>query len=603
MKKILYPFLFGLLLFSACQKDLLNKQPLDIISDNVVWSDPVLIDGFLTQLYAQTTVFVNEAPNYAFDGGSDNNAFSELTIGPFWVNEIADEGTWGWGFYTQGFTYKYGGLNIGGGLLEYWELPYRNIRSLNEFIQRVRNAPIDETTRKVRIAEARFLRAFNYFAMVKRYGGVPLIIVPQKIDDPKATLYPARDSEQKIYDFVISEADSIAADLPEANTVSDNGRPTKYVALALKCRAALYAGSIAQFGTVQLSGLLGIPSSTSAAYYQQSYDAAKAIINSGKYALYNADANKVMNFRNIFLVKNNPEVIFAKRHNAADAYDGGNGWSYDFCQCPKPQAWDAGNKNAPYLEMAEEFEHVDGTPGTLDRVAIQQGLWTTDQLWGNKDPRFYATLYTMNTPWQGTLVDPHNGILLPDGSIQIDGSYNGILALGTQKVDGSFRTSFGVMKYLDENADNNDDYHKSSTDYLVFRYGEILLNLAEASLELGNAGEALDAINQVRTRAGIAILAVINREEIRHERKVELAFEGHRYWDLRRWRTAESALTTNWSGLRYILDYTTRKYKLEVIENFHGLVNPPKFLHWNYYFPITLARTGNNPNLVENPGY
>lgn len=113
----------------------------------------------------------------------------------------------------------------------------------------------------------------------------------------------------------------------------------------------------------------------------------------------------------------------------------------------------------------------------------------------------------------------------------------------------------------------------------------------------------MDAVNQIRTRAGIATLASVDREKIRHERKVELAFEGHRYWDLRRWRIAESVLSVNRSGIRYILDFTTRKYKLQVLDNIDGTVNPPKFYSYNYYFPITLSRTGNNPNLVENPGY
>ena len=602
MKKYIYIYivLVGLFTFTACQDDVLDKQPLDMVSDKTLWTDPALIDAFLAQLYAQTTVLVQESPGYTigFNGDWQN---SEQLGGPYFVNEIADEAKTGWGFMCNTTWTKAGGLTIAGGFLEWWESAYKTIRSLNEFIAKVPNSSVDVSVRKVRTAEARFLRAFNYFSMVKRYGGVPIITTVQSVDDPNETLYPARDSEQKVYDFVISEMDVILADLPE--TAADFGRPTKDVALALKCRAALYAGSIAQNGTMQLNGLLGIPLADAAAYYQKSYDAAKLIIKNGKHALYNADADKVKNFKNIFLVKKNTEVIFAKQHDAVDAFKGGNAWSIDFYQCPKPHAWDAGNQTAPYLEMAEEFEHVDGTTGKLDRTAIKKGLWTLDALWGNKDPRFYATLYTMGTQWKGTTVDPHNGLLLPDGSIQTDGSYEGVAALGTQKINNNFQTSFGVMKMLDENADNMQWISKSSSDYIVFRYAEVLLNLAEASYELGKAGEALDAVNQIRTRAGIANLGSVDQEKIRHERKVELAFEGHRYWDLRRWRTAETVLSVNRSGLRYILDYTTRKYKLQVLNNVDGVTSPPKFNSFNYYFPITIARTGNNSKLVENPGY
>jgi hypothetical protein len=113
----------------------------------------------------------------------------------------------------------------------------------------------------------------------------------------------------------------------------------------------------------------------------------------------------------------------------------------------------------------------------------------------------------------------------------------------------------------------------------------------------------LNAVNQIRSRAGIELLGSIDRDKIRHERRVELAFEGHRYWDVRRWRTAVNDLSKNNSGLRFILDYTTGKLKLEVIENIDGTVKPPIFLPKNYYLPITLNRTGKNRNLIENPGY
>ena len=92
-------------------------------------------------------------------------------------------------------------------------------------------------------------------------------------------------------------------------------------------------------------------------------------------------------------------------------------------------------------------------------------------------------------------------------------------------------------------------------------------------------------------------------ENIHHERRVELAFEGHRYWDVRRWRTAVTDLSRSWSGIRYILDIQTGKYQLKVVDNIDGTSNVPQFRQENYYFPITISRTSNNPNLAENPGY
>ena len=236
----------------------------------------------------------------------------------------------------------------------------------------------------------------------------------------------------------------------------------------------------------------------------------------------------------------------------------------------------------------------------ISKILIQQNLWTMDELWKDKDPRFLASIYTQGTPWKGSLLDFHKGIMLPDGSIQNDGSYQGVLAKGTQNVDG---TSFGVLKYLDESNPLVLTTGTSKTDYMVFRYGEILLNYAEAAFELGKNDEALDAVNQIRTRAGIAPLANIDRNAIRHERKVELFAEGHRYWDARRWRTAVNDFSINQSGLQYVLDFSSGKYKVIVRENMDPITTPPAFYEQNYYFPITTARTGQNPNLIENPGY
>jgi hypothetical protein len=589
--KLIY-LLFCILMLISCNKEALDKKPLDIITDADLWNDPTLINAYLTEVYYQMYFFANES------GGSLGSG--DGFVACYENNEIADECFPQWRDWNPSgaFRYKYGNLTIDGGLLEYWSQAYNSIRSINQYIERIPSSPFSADEIKAKIAEARFLRAFNYFALVKRYGGVPLITKTQQISDPQAELYPARDKEETVYDFIISEIDAIANDLPE--TVAGNGRPSKYAALALKSRAALYAGSIAQFGTVQLDGIVGIPADKANAYYQAAYNASNLIMTSGKYALYNADADKAMNFRNIFLVKNNSEVIFVKAHDAVYLYAGGNGWGIDFINGPRPNGWSRGLYDQAYLEEAEAFEHVDGTPGTLNRTAIQQGLWTTEELWANKDPRFFGTFYTQNNEWKGNKLDFHRGIRLANGTIQTDGSVNGIPANGDQDYEG---TGIGILKYLDESHDNFLNMETSKTDWQIFRYAEVLLNYAEAAFELGKSNDALTAINQIRNRAGIVPLTSISRDQIRHERRVELAFEGHRYWDLRRWRTAVTDLSKSWSGIRYILDVQTGKYQLKVIDNIDGTSNVPQFRQENYYFPITISRTSKNPKLVENPGY
>lgn len=579
MKKIWYIILIALTISTACE-DVLDKEPLGIISDAVVWNDETLINGYLTEIYGEMVFFVNDLYG--------NSMYTPPFLAKNWFDmcmtiNICDEATDAWVYSGL----KYNELTDAGGMYELW--PYDLIRRQNVFLQQMEQSNVNAEFKKQKIAEVRFLRAFTYFSMVKRYGGVPLILKAQNLTDSEDELYPKRNKEVEVYNFVNSEIDAIVNDLPASYSASDLGRPTKYAALALKSRSAMYAASIAKWGQVNMDGLVGIPANLSQSFWQTSYEASKAIIGSGKFGLYN-------NYQYIFLDENNKEVIFSKLFNGPDGLSGkGHGW--DLYQCPKGyNPWGGGNESSVYLDMVESYEYIDGRPGTLDRTKLTSQLWTMDELWKDRDPRFKASVYTQGTPWMNNQLQFYNGILV-NGNIITSGSYNGTLAKGTSNND---LTSFGVLKYLNptfKQPDNN----ASPTDWIVFRYGEILLNFAEAAFELGKTDDALNAVNQIRNRAGIALLTSIDRDKIRHERKVELAFENHRFWDLRRWRTAHMQLSRNFSGLRYILDYETKKFKVEVV-NAHGTVLP-NFKQNKYYFPIGRSRIANNPNLVENPGY
>lgn len=593
MKKLYILTVLCMLAFASCTKGVLDKLPTDIMTEEQVWKDPALINAYLTEAYAQTTVWESESSISPSMNTGDKHFYIYL------IHAISDEAKSNSGWAGNAAGFKSGGIKISGGFLEWWEKPYSIIRNLNDFIARVPESPIDNNIKKLRVAEARFVRAYNYFSMCIRYGAVPLILKVLKKDDPEAELYPKRNAEQEVYDFIIKEMDELSVILPEKVADADYGRPSKYAALALKSRAALYAASIAKYGTVQLNGLLGIPAAKANEYYQKSIDASKTIM-AAPFDLYNKyPGDKAQNYRQIFLDEKNVESIFVRPHNPTNRDAGGTGWQYDFFQCPKPNGWGSGSVNGVYLEMVEEYEYTDGRTGTLDRTAITTGLWTIEDLWKNKDPRFFASIYTQNTPWQSRILDFHNGILKPDGTVTTE-SYQGVLGVGQNG-----NTGFGLLKYLDENKSNMDASaaYSSGQDWILFRLAEIYLNYAEASFETGNSTEALIYVNKIRTRAGIAPLTTIDINKIRHERKIELAFEGHRYWDLRRWRIAKQELTKNHTGLRYILDFTTRKYKLAILPKLDGAAADPIFYDWNYYFPITLARTNANKNLVENPGY
>ena len=448
MKKIhiiLISILCGL---SSCTS-VLDKEPLDIISDDVLWNDPVLIDNYLLQCYAEMCFF-NEMPY-----GATQDWFNCM-----YATGFADESTSAW---TQ--TPKTHWLNISGGDWDWWGYP--TVRKLNVFIEKMETAPVDEAVRTARTAEARFLRAFAYFNMVKRYGGVPLILKAQQLSDSPEELYPKRATEEAVYQFILDEMNDIIDNrlLPDAYGAADLGRPTLYAAAALKSRAAMYAGSIASWGTVQIDGLVGIPADKKEHFWQESLNASNRLLYGSPFALYEKyPDDRSKNYRNIFLDENNCEVIFS------EIYDGksGKGHSWDMWQNPSGyNAWAGGQQNCVYLEFVESYENIDGSDPTIDREKVAQYYtWTLDELWGKKDPRFKASIYTQGTPWthEGASVtlDYHVGIFV-DGQWINDGFYEGVPALGV--CANNWRpTPFGILKYLDESSAMIPERYYSKTD-------------------------------------------------------------------------------------------------------------------------------------------
>lgn len=632
MKKInKYCLLLSATLMSAACSDYLEQTPTNRYTDAQVWQDEFLLDSHLADLYAMSAFMINDAValygdspvNVEFSSSSNwsyNLGVSAEGEGPVHAITIGDECKYsGRGAQANYLGVKKYGFQSNGSVLRWWSNGYYLNRQLNHFIENIDGSPISNAT--VRKAEARFLRAFNYFAMVKRYGGVPLITKETALDASENEIYPARSTEQASYDFIIDELTAIADDLEETPVA---GRAGKGAALTLLSRVALYAGSIQQFGTVQNNGLNGIPKGTERNYYQIAADAAKRVMTECHYSLYQGTAgqSKAEVLRDVFLVKDNPEAIMVKRHQGK----GGTQyrWSWDICNCPKPNAWSVGQYALPYYDFIEDFEFADGTSGKIDRSELESRTWTMDEFIGKRDPRLEAWVWTNGSQWPGAIggdvfgentISMYNGIKLADGSVfhnVTTPAYEGVMCYGDQmnefRDQGNLHTGFGVRKYLDPDADNMTWFIYSTTDYEIFRYAEVLLNYAEAQFELGNTGEALDAINQIRDRAGVAELKSIDREKIHHERRIELCFEDHRYWDLRRWREAEAELNGPHTGLNYLLDWESFKsgearFWLEVKDKIDDAIEDPSFPSNNYYMPIGDATVALNTNIVDNPGY
>ncbi|PHN02762.1 RagB/SusD family nutrient uptake outer membrane protein [Flavilitoribacter nigricans DSM 23189 = NBRC 102662] len=595
MKKLFF-LILGLGTIFSCE-DPFELTPTDIISENVVFEDEGLVNAYLHDLYNRTQFHMTSGGtniNMGFInswGGEHRNfapwqaAFGEVTNTPYDEN--------------------------GARLLDYW--PYDNIRDINVLIGNLgRSTTLDPEFVTQKSAEARFIRAWEYFEMVKRFGGVPIVTEALDIDASESELFVSRNSEKEVYDFIGSELDAIAAILSES--AEETGVASKWAALALKSRAMLYAASVARFGTEQLNGLLGFPSGDAVGYYQQSMAASREIMDNGPFSLYQKNPDKVQNLIDLFLDETgNPEAIFVEKYE----FEAGKSHAFDITGTPAGFGF-AWNSNYPvYLETMEKFDFIDGASGKMD-PAMYDGETPFDpaRFFGERDPRFRAWIFYPESTFKGQPVYFHTSTQYTDpadGTRKTTSKQSGFIIPGSDGFPGACHPRHayaggnnptGLLRRKHINP-ATPDATASSTDWIIIRLAEILLNYAEAAFYLGDPnGDMADVFNQVRDRAGMPSLSVeeITEDKIRQERQVELAFEEHVFWDLRRWRIAVEELDnkprhkTTW-----IKDYDTGMYYLNMEHGDKGRVrlHPER----NYYYALGLGRIADNPNLVENPGY
>lgn len=540
MKRIYKALLLASLLSAAaCKKDseYLDVPPKQVIPTETLFNDPTLVLSALANLYDRQLDF----------SGLDNGwasfvDFSEAFPSENGSSNIVQRNNWGYGEWGN------------------WDYTY--IRELNLFIQRATAATkLNESDKSRFIAEARFLRANFYFELVKRMGGVPLVTEPLEFTGDITNLQKPRAKEYEVYDFVISEAEAIKDFLPA--DVNEKARVTKGAALAMQARAALYAGSIAKYGvrtsTVSLPGNeVGIPVNMSTSYYTKALAAAQQIINgsAGGYQLYRQLPDLSDNFAAIFLDKSgtNAESIFVEdfKLNTTKVHSFTvNNQPYSISD----EGADAGRLN-PSLNIVEAFEKLNNTYAPLATTdANGNPIFYTNQqdIFADRDARLAGTVLLPNALFKGKRVDIWAGYQLADGSIfnsadatqtrALPGTSVAVQVVGQDgPVNGKeFRTQTGfyIRKYLDPATGSGRRGRRSDVAFIRYRYAEVLLNAAEAAFELGQTGIALNYMNQVRARAGLTTpLTEINFDRIVHERRVELVFEGHTLFDMKRWRLA-----------------------------------------------------------------
>ncbi|MBE0652164.1 MAG: RagB/SusD family nutrient uptake outer membrane protein [Bacteroidales bacterium] len=561
----------------------------------------------------------------AFVGGETGEALSRQGDG------YADE------FYNNGAD-------------DFWNDQYSQIRQINYFKETLLKYSSNFSASQISewTAESHFLRAYSYYALAKRYGGVPIYTTAVEVTgaDPESYAIP-RNSEEEVWDLVASDLDIAIADLPEK---SETGRANKYVAAALKSRAMLHVGSIAKYNEIQsFDGsirLQGIPAEKAAAYFQAAHDA--ALLLEGNYSLYKAKWSagnrnaQINNFRQLFFDGSSPENILIKQYYYPDFSH-----SYDVFMVPRQLQGPGGGSAMlnPTLDFVQMFDGMqkdpDGTISGLDPSGNNTYLMFDDpnDFFASAEPRLLATSLVPGSTFKGETIEIYAGVYT--GDIPAEGlqkltdkddflpytSLGGKLLMtkigsnpvGVELPDGSqmnasgasgpflndnsgAMTGFSVLKYLEENLAIPDRAMSTQT-YIDMRYAEVLLNRAEAAYELGNIDDAYSCIIQIQERAGAEItdLADFSLETVRKERRKELAFENHAYFDLKRWRIMQSEMTDKYYyGFFPMYASQTGKWFFDkkAVNRYYNMQESK-----NYYQRIPGGALSKNKFLIQNFGY
>jgi hypothetical protein len=387
MKKIQIIAIMTSLVLVACNK--LNNPPVSIIQDQQIFTSVGGIQAYFAGIYNRLPI-----EDTKFDNGSGYFQFSFIDAINMFTGEGTNKNQGGWVNMTS---------NGGTGNTFYYDC-YYNIRNANYFIENMPKYTANFTPAQVNnwIGEAYFLRAFTYFELVKRYGGIPLILTvenypQQSLDD----LQVPRNSEQEVYDQIGADLDKSYSMM--GATSENRGRANKYAAAAMKSRAMLFAGSIAKYNTRNVvdpatnKRVQGIPATAAVAYFKASY-AASLLVQTGGYQLYRntAATDKVGNYVNLFfdVTGANKEAIFTKEYSFGNA-----GSSYDVFAVPRQETAPIGY--ASYIDPSEDYvelfdglpKNADGTLKTTDANGnyIYYGITPTT----NQVP--YSTYNTVNT--------------------------------------------------------------------------------------------------------------------------------------------------------------------------------------------------------------
>lgn len=559
-KKLSYTSVIFSIVFialSGCSKDFLNTKIDTYETPSAIATDRATLFSFANAMYADIPNGFSALDNNFFASASDDgqqtakyatNAllFNEGGLNPNSINMAAGEG-----FYKK----MYDGIRACNFFLNYSEKAATFLSLNRDTVSDSVNYHRDIQFVRWYRAEAHVLRAFYYAQLIKRYGGVPLITSTLQNSD---SMYVPRTPYDQIVSFIVSEineyADSLQTDWVTSSYSDQAGRFTKGAALALKSRVLLFAASPLHNPENDLTK------------WQAAAAAAYAVIQLNQYSL-DPDYGNYFSGNNALT---SPETIYAIRMPASNTPEEEN----------YPITTPGGNSGiCPTQNLVSSYEYT-GIPDPSNPYA-------------NRDPRLIATVVVNGSSWNGRTINE-----TPGGADDMT-------------LSNTSRTGYYLKKFLTDNL-NLVQGGTASHTWIVFRYAEILLNYAEAMNEAfgpdnsnGYSLTAEQALEMVRNRASVSLPPVTGlsqsafRQAVHHERRVELAFEGFRYWDLLRWNEADSVLNQPVQGVVVTQNQNGTTFNYQVIN-----VANRVFTRAMYYFPFSHSEIVNSHGaIIQNPGY
>ena len=601
-------------MFYACNDNFLDTTPLDKISSSATWSDGTLAEAFVFSVYSylgyggfeeqMLAVYTDEA--MFTHAGRNINTFNEGSESPSSLS---------W----KSSTYEWGTM-------------YSAIRQANVAIQNIPEATFDDQDLKDKLmGEAYFLRAYYYHQLMRFYGGVPLIDTPYTLEDD---LSIARNTFGETIEFIVADLDRAANLLNNKDEV--DGRASRLAALALKSRVLLYAASDLHESSKAPSGYgtdLHAYSGGQQARWQAAQQAAKAVLDltTG----YKTDLNTPVDYETgktnaLALAMGGKsavadaaaasELIFQR--TLTSEYQREDNWPLGgthFGVNNGPNGYHNWSGNAPIQQLVDDYELMDGTKFDWDNATHKADPYA------DRDPRFYTHVLYDGAPWKPrpadvVSIDPYDEI--QTGSYD-DGSGGIINGVDTRESpienwNGS-RTSYNNRKFIDPDPSLVENLTSHQViPWPFIRYAEAVLNYVEASIELGQEDEARTWMNKIRFRVGMPAVTDTGEDlkaRYRNERRIELAFEEHRYHDARRWLIASETLgrgiqvmnitaklkTGKSPIVPYKHDKSVYDYTYEVQNNTE--LENRTWKNKMYYRPISRDEINKNELLVQNPEY